>query len=388
MACYSGTLEHWTTIWLPEEIPNRRHKTTTNISNILYLTCDFQEQTHHLSEQWIVNTARDIFWTENRITQLLKFGAENHSYRSNNKMSLESRRATTFSIVLGFFSFVVFFAFQQMFHERVSRGVFKSLMPRTRAEVYSNFTLPNRHSIVISRTWQFVAAYQWIWSLYSLLTIFRREAINVLPTHFYICWSASCYFEICQLLLISRGSMLLSWICLCAGAICRNGCLFMAFVGLFQFLAAYSSKHRSADKFDVWCQRILIQNGLLCFQAWSSLTACVDFGASLTRIAGLTAHLASYCGLLIFALGVFVWFVLQNFYHEKYTRYTIAEYLTFIALLSQMFALNRTQVDGGYAICLLLVFFSVLLFAFRFSLIIFNESKRKYASDEELEYMI
>ena len=304
-------------------------------------------------------------------------------------MSLDSRKVRSFWVVVGITSFLIHFIFLQLYHNRHSKDGFDDLFPVRGDTVLATYTSSLHHWRILQSTWQIVLSYQWLWILYSLTTLCRESSLNILPAHFYISWSASCCFEVGHELLIAREHVLWAWIFSCAGAICRHGCLFFAFYGMFEFLAAYSGKTCiSPNKFDVWCQRVLVQNGLLCMQSWSTTTTSIYFSAALSRMFGVSDSLAFTCSLLILAFLVLVWFVLQNFKFEKYTRYTYAEYITLTIILGVLFGECRTTIDGAYAFVLLLLCFSVLLFFFRVSLTIFKEGERRYASDEELEFMI
>eukprot|EP00794_Sanderia_malayensis_P003376 gene3376-3864_t len=310
-------------------------------------------------------------------------------------LSLESRRVNSALVIVGFISFVAHFALHHVLMSQGEVHVIKDThllnTPVTTDEYPQNrnLTLPwVSYFLISNRTWKFVFAYQWLWSFYSLLTLFRRDAIRILTPHFYVAWSISSYFEIGHLRLLSTGSVHWAWCCACSAAICRDGCLFLAFVGFFEYLAAYAGKKRGLNKFDVWCHRILIQNGLLCFQAWSTTGICMDFANTLTHLFQLSPLKASYCSILSLGLLTFIWFMLQNFRFEKYTRYTVAEYVTLVVMAAQIFAMSKGQINGTYALSLLFLCFVAILLVFRVSFMIHNEGERNHSSDDELEFMM
>ena len=290
-------------------------------------------------------------------------------------------------VIAGFLSFIIYFTIQQISHERQTGHRYGDVMPYLMKELHANIT-SLKYWKITSSTWQFVITYQWLWMLYSLTTLFRINSLQILPPHFYASWCLSCCFEIGYLFLAAHRQTLWAWIFTCSSGICRCGCLFFAFYSLFEFLAAHSGKHKEPNKFDVWGQRILIQNGLICYQTWSTISACFHFAPNLQRMFGISQHAAYNFSLLILAVIIVVWFVAQNFYVEKYARYTCSEYVTMVIIFGLVFSECRANVDGTYAFVLLLLCFSILLLLFRVSLIVFNERGRIYASDEELEFMV
>lgn len=236
--------------------------------------------------------------------------------------------------------------------------------------------------------WPIVITYQCLWIVYSVIALFRLTSLAILPSLFYLLWCASCCFDVASLYLTGYNNILLSWSCTCGEALFRSGCIFLAYHGLFEFLAAHSKVHKEPNKFDVLCQRVLLQNGLLCFQAWNSFKICLQFAQILQYLSTSSETTALCVSLFVFGLAMISWFLLQNFKFEKYTRFSVAEYITAVLLLGLFFGHFQNEVNGTFAFLLLVLCLATLICILRFSLVCHTEGERKLATDDELEFMM
>lgn len=300
-------------------------------------------------------------------------------------MPLDARITGTIGVIFSCVSFITYTVLQHLHYERHSKEVIQKIMLRISdvGENHNYFV----YSESLSNTWPFVASYQCLWIVYSLITIFRWNSLMILPSYFYVAWCGACCFDIGSLILSANEKIHFSLSLSCAGALFRIGCLFFTFHGLFEYLAAHSKGRKSPEKFDVFCQRALLQNGLLCFQAWSSFKVTIQF-AQVLQVLRASKTMGLCISLMILGTVMIGWFLVQNFYIEKYTRYTVAEYVTLALLLGSFFEECKDVVNGTYALVLFLLFLTVLACAFRILLIIQSERERKYATDGELEFML
>jgi len=294
----------------------------------------------------------------------------------------DSKTTRAVSVVAGCISFIVYAVYQRTYHF--------TQLERVKHEE-SDFPIENHpftsHLKAATSTWPIVVTYQCLWTIYSLITIVRWKSLQILPIYFYALWCAACYFDIGSSFLAADDNLLFSWTCACAGVLSRYGCLFFAFDGLFEYLAAHKGVHKPPSSFDVCCQRVFIQNGLLCFQAWSSFTVSVLFSSVLQHAFNASQTSAQCLSLVILIVALIMWFLAQNFFIEKYTRYTLAEYVTFAIVSGLFFGHCRSEVNGTFAFALVFLCLAVLLCIFRVCLIFHSEGERKLATDDELEFM-
>ena len=302
-------------------------------------------------------------------------------------MYLDSKCSRAIGVLAGCISFIVYVLYQHANHYRHFEQV------ETYPQIYDELRInkenvpTSKYLTVATSTWPFVVTYQFFWALYSLITIVRWKSLQILPIHFYGLWCLACCFDIGSFFLAAESNLLLSWSLACAAVLSRYGCLFFAFDGLFEFLAAHKGVHRHPSRFDMFCQWALLQNGLLCFQAWSSFTISIMFSSVLQHAFNASQTVAHCVSLLILGMAIIIWFVVQNFFIEKYTRFTIAEYVTSVIILGMFFGHCRSKANGTFAFSLILLCLTVIICIFRGCLIFYSEGKRKYATDDELEFM-
>ena len=303
-------------------------------------------------------------------------------------MLLDSKASRALGVIASCVSFVIYVVYQNKHHYKLLEAS-KQHHDRIATDglQISNLLHASKYWTVITSTWPLVITYQCLWAIYSLIAIVRWKSLQITSIYFYGLWCTACCFDISSSFLATGSNLLVSWSFTCAGALARYGCLFFAFHGLFEFLAAHTGVHKRPSRFDIFCQRAILQNGLLCFQAWSSFTISVEFSFILRHVFNTSQTLAHCVSLSILCVSMIVWFVIQNFFVEKYTRYTIAEYITFVIILGMFFGQCRNQMNGTYAYSLLLLCLTVIICIFRGCLIFYSENERKSATDDELEFM-
>ncbi|XP_056377421.1 uncharacterized protein LOC130273923 [Hyla sarda] len=96
---------------------------------------------------------------------------------------------------------------------------------------------------------------------------------------------------------------------------------------------SYRNCYRHADwmsqnqRFDLWCIRILVHNGLATYATWTSIATIVNLGLVLkyNSLHVVEPYVSSIVlGLILFAL--LFWFSMETFIFEKYVRYTVTIY--------------------------------------------------------------
>lgn len=303
-------------------------------------------------------------------------------------MYLDSKCSRAIGVLAGCISFIVYVVYQHANRYRHFEQVETYPQIKATDELQIKEIVPtSKYLTVATSSWPFVVTYQFLWALYSLITIVRWKSLQILPIHFYGLWCVACYFDIGSSFLAAEGNLLFSWSLACAAVLSRHGCLFFAFDGLFEFLAAHKGVHRRPSRFDVFCHWALLQNGLLCFQAWSSFTISIMLSSVLQHVFNASQIEAQCVSLMILGVAIIIWFVAQNFFVEKYTRFTIAEYVTFVIILGMFFGHCRRNANGTFAFSLILLCLTVIICIFRGCLIFYNEEYRKCATDDELEFM-
>ncbi|XP_072040769.1 uncharacterized protein [Amphiura filiformis] len=90
-------------------------------------------------------------------------------------------------------------------------------------------------------------------------------------------------------------------------------------------------------KFDLWANRILIQNGLALYAGWCSISTILNliytfvYGGVMTSSGGnMDENLASLIGISLIGLNIVLYFYLENFVWERYMRYTYTVWGAFL----------------------------------------------------------
>ena len=98
------------------------------------------------------------------------------------------------------------------------------------------------------------------------------------------------------------------------------------YITLFVLTRSLSAKIPTASKYDVLLTRILVLNGISIFAVWTTIVIVVNLAIVLQYSSGLSASTAGTAALTLLAVGVFVYFLLENTVLDKYVRYVLVPY--------------------------------------------------------------
>lgn len=234
--------------------------------------------------------------------------------------------------------------------------------------------------------WAFIYIYQAAWILYTL-TLVCRKAPSILPNWFYVFYTLANLCNFSWLLVWSRGYLGLSFAILALTGISLEASLFFSYTGLHYYLKDFPKQEETPSIADVWCIRILVQNGIIFYNAWVSIATCLNLTICLQYdldVDGTKAATGSLCVLLIIIIA---WFVLENFVLEKFTRFTFVEYIVLIVGLSGILKKNWIDGHGNQGFVLFLLVLSAILLVARITLIVVKE-RRGYRKDDSLRLLV
>ncbi|KAM5157349.1 uncharacterized protein ACMZJ9_008675 [Mantella aurantiaca] len=177
--------------------------------------------------------------------------------------------------------------------------------------------------------WSVIYIWNGLWIVYVISTLFRRNKYGrvyakptVHPPEFFALWILNNLINIAWLFLWDRELLIFSNI-------------FLALIAITCFLMlhiSYRKCYRSGawmlqhQRFDLWCIRILIHNGLAIYATWTSIATIVNFGLVLKYNAHLNDPDAGSVVLSLVFFAVLFWFLMETFIFEKYVRYTFTVY--------------------------------------------------------------
>ncbi|KAJ8418737.1 hypothetical protein AAFF_G00002360 [Aldrovandia affinis] len=150
--------------------------------------------------------------------------------------------------------------------------------------------------------------------------------------------------------------------------------VFFSCYGLHTYGAWLNKYHRV----DLWCLRVLVQNGICVYTTWTTIATLINFNIVLSYEAGVSISDGGTVCLSILLTEVITWFILENFVLEKHVRYILTIYPVVIMALAG----NMTKNYDSTAPSRNGVFIAVLLavacttFVVRVALVIWRHLKQ------------
>ncbi len=260
------------------------------------------------------------------------------------------------------------------------------LFPKSTGDVSDKFSTEITPASSTFSLWAFIYTFQTAWIIYTL-TLICRNAPVILSNWFYIFYILANFCNFSWLLVWAREYTALSFAILALTGISLETTLFFAYKNLDDYLKEFPNQQEVPSVADVWCIRILVQNGIIFYTTWVSIATCLNLTIFLRydlEINGSKAATGALCALLTL---IVVWFVLENFILEKYVRFTFMEYIVLIVGLSGIIKKNWTDGSGNQAFVLFLLVLSSVLLVVRLLMIAFKERKG-YRNEENLKLIV
>ncbi|TRZ19781.1 hypothetical protein HGM15179_007347 [Zosterops borbonicus] len=216
-------------------------------------------------------------------------------------------------------------------------GTFKGLFRTTPGNIsakYSTAFTPAGWTFLI---WNVIYSWQLVWLLYALSGICRRNEFgyafikpDLLPTPFYVAWCLNNGLNVGWLFLWDREYLLPALVFLVVLSLTTCASLFVS----HRALSIHSSWFVKGHRAELWLIRILVQNGLALYLTWTSIATLLNFAVVLIYKWDVPDEKATTAALSILALGLVVWFYLENYFLDKYVRYNLTVYPVVIAALA------------------------------------------------------
>ncbi|XP_041473934.1 uncharacterized protein LOC121422798 [Lytechinus variegatus] len=191
--------------------------------------------------------------------------------------------------------------------------------------------------------WAIIYIWMLIYVIYILTTICRRNKNGpvymnppVITANFLAFFTLNLAFNIVWLFLFSRREFAWSLADSCLLAFSAYICLWISHRNVEKYRDVMETNH----KVDLWCNRILLQNGLAVYATWTTIATLINLSIALTYLADVKNLSASLISLSILTAEVVVYFVVDTFYWDRYLRYTFTVYPTVIWALSGVLSEN------------------------------------------------
>lgn len=194
--------------------------------------------------------------------------------------------------------------------------------------------------------WGVIFTWELIWIIYTCTTVCRSNApsANILTTRFYILFILNIIFISSWLFVWAREMPIASLVVIVLGQICVDTAIAFALMDLKAFLD--DQKILNKTKVDVWCQRLLVQNGLIFYATWTTVASLINVAVVVAYRGSASTLTASLISISILAALAVVWFLLESFAFQGYTDYTFSAYITLIIANTGVYAANK-KADGN-----------------------------------------
>lgn len=232
--------------------------------------------------------------------------------------------------------------------------------------------------------WGAIFTYQLCWIIYTTTTVCRSNlpSANILSDRFFIAFILNIVFISAWLFLWAREMIIASFVVLVLGQICLDAAIAFATIDLKNFTD--ENKISNENKVDVWCQRFLVQNGLIFYATWTTVATLINLASVAAYRGNATTLTASITSLSLLAVVAITWFILESFVFINYTQYTFTAYITLIIANTGVFAANNTT--GGNdimkAFSLILIILSVLFLIVRIIIICVRHRKQSFQEND------
>ncbi|XP_072168343.1 uncharacterized protein [Diadema setosum] len=279
-------------------------------------------------------------------------------------------------IFLALFVFVEFIALQVFSALATVPGDPAGLFPNTTEEISDAYPVqitPAGWTFII---WAIIYIFMLVYVVYIVACLCRKNKngpvyLNppVVPPAFLAVLSLNMAFNITWLFLFAYAEFVWSLADSCLLAFSAYICLFLSYKNVDKYRDVMTANHR----FDLWCNRILIQNGISIYATWTSIATLLNLSIALTYNAGLANRTSCIISLSLLAVELFLYLIVDVFYWDRYLRYTLTVYMTVVwALLGTL--LNNW--DRNSTVSLLtasLLVISVACLVFKIVLMLYRE---------------
>ncbi|XP_041670690.1 uncharacterized protein LOC121527730 isoform X2 [Cheilinus undulatus] len=208
---------------------------------------------------------------------------------------------------------------------------------------------------------------------------------SVLPYGFFISWCINLCFNIGWLIVWDKGIMIAAMVFLVL-VICTN---YATISFVCHGLHVYGPWLKKYHKADLWCYRVIVQNGVMIYTTWTTIATLINLTIVLTYEVKMSPTDAATISYSILSVVLLLWFVLENLVLDKHVRYILIVYPVVIWALSgnldKNFDAKSPNRNGVFIVVLLAL--ACVLFVLRIIIVIWRTIKDPLYEDVSPEAM-
>lgn len=217
--------------------------------------------------------------------------------------------------------------------------------------------------------WGFIYAWQALWLVYALSTICRRTreghyiyTLPIMPPVIYALYIINNLSNITWLFVWDRQEIIASLVVIALTPLTLYVCLYFSFTRLYRNLGLLVKAGATKD---IWLIRFLVQNGLAMYATWTTVATLLNVAMVMIYEGGVANELACTIILGVLSFVILLWFVLDNFVFDNYTRYTFTPNIVFVVALagatSKNYNLKTMETNSIFLVAMLSVASLLLL---------------------------
>ena len=180
------------------------------------------------------------------------------------------------------------------------------------------------------------------------------------PTAMFLFYIANNLFNVAWLFAWDRAKIAIALPLIALTPFTLYICLFFSLKTLYDNL---SYMQRNGLNLEIWFIRFFIQNGLAFYAAWVTVATLINVGVVMTYKDGsdvadiaVAQDISSTVILSIVAFEIVLWFTLDIFFIDKYTRYVFTPYITLtvalIGIIQKNYDLDRSYRNSIFSLAL------------------------------------
>lgn len=234
--------------------------------------------------------------------------------------------------------------------------------------------------------WCLNTVYQIMWLTYSLTSLFREGSeAKIQSTHTVLAFFLYTNCGLAWIFFYSRADFYWTLVMIGLGQFFLSIAYGYACADLTHYLNIHDVRIENVK--DLWCHRILIQNGLMFSLAWNTLGLLLTIASFIHIEFGVEDSAISSATLFLLGVIIILWFFIENTFLREYTQFTLMNYIVLIGSLICVHKRTRQSKnkDSTANIVIGLMAITSCLFFIRLVILFFKSYEKRKPKNEKVQ---